>query len=58
METEMAEFNRQLEGTEDAEMQAMLISLLEIKSNKLRLFHENQGTLREQEALKRGTKQT
>ena len=54
----MAEFNRQLEGTEDAEMQAMLISLLEIKSNKLRLFHENQGTLREQEALKRGTKQT
>lgn len=52
METEMAECNRRLEGTEDAEMQAVLTSLLEIKSNKLRLFHENQGTLGRQEALK------
>ena len=50
METEMAQCNRQLEGTED-EMQAVLTSLLEINSNKLRLFHENQGTLG-QEALK------
>ena len=39
METEMAECNRRLEGTEDAEMQAVLMSLLEINSNKLRLFH-------------------
>ena len=52
METEMAECNRRLEGTEDAEMQAVLTSLLEINSNKLRLFHENQGTLGRQEALK------
>ena len=58
METEMAEFNRQLEGTEDAKMQAMLMSLLEIKSNKLCLFHENQGMLGQQEALKLGIKQT
>ena len=54
----MAEFNRQLEGTEDAKMQAMLMSLLEIKSNKLCLFHENQGMLGQQEALKLGIKQT
>ena len=33
-------------------MQAVLTSLLEINSNKLRLFHENQGTLGQQEALK------
>ena len=51
METEMAECNRRLEGTEDAEMQAVLMSLLEINSNKLRLFHQNQGTLGTQEAL-------
>lgn len=51
METEMAECNRRLEGTEDAEMRAVLTSLLEINSNKLRLFHENQGTLGRQEAL-------
>lgn len=48
----MAECNRGLEGTEDAEMQAVLTSLLEINSNKLRLFHEDQGTLGQQEALK------
>ena len=41
-----------LEGTEDAEMRAVLTSLLEINSNKLRLFHENQGTIGSQGALK------
>ena len=44
---------------EHAEMRAVLTSMLEIKSNKLRLVHENQGTLRQQEALierKLGTK--
>ena len=51
METEMAECNRRLEGTEDAEMRAVLTSLLEINSNKLRLFHQNQGTLGKHEAL-------
>ena len=35
----------------DDEMQAVLTSTLEISSNKLRLFHENQRTLRRQEAL-------
>ena len=57
----MAECNRQLEGTEDAEMRAVLTSMLKIKSNKLRLVHENQGTLGQQEALierKLGTKQS
>ena len=61
METGMPECNRQLEGTEDAEMQAVLTSMLEINSNKLRLFHKNQGTLGRQEALierKLGTKQS
>ena len=61
METGMAECNRQLEGTEDAEMRAVLTSMLQINSNKLRLFHENQGTLGQQEALierKLGTKQS
>jgi len=47
----MAECNRRLEGREDAEMRAVLTSLLEIKSNKLRVFHQNQGTLGKQEAL-------
>ena len=32
-------------------MRAMLMSFLEINSNKLRLFHQNQGTLRKHEAL-------
>ena len=61
METRMAECNRQLEGTEDFEMRAVLTSMLEIDSNKLRLFHENQGTRGRQEALikrKLGTKQS
>ena len=47
----MAECNKRLKGTEDAEMQAVLMSLLEINCNKLRLFHQNQGTLGTQEAL-------
>jgi len=51
MEAEMAECNRRLEGTKDAEMRAVLTSLLEINSNKLRVFHQNQGTLGKQEAL-------
>ena len=51
METEMAECNRRLEGTEDAEMPAVLMSFLEINSNKVRLFHQNQGALGKQEAL-------
>ena len=61
METRMAECNRQLEGIEDPKMRAVLTSMLEIKSNKLRLVHENQGTLGQQEALierKLGTKQS
>ena len=63
METGMAECNRQLEGTEDAKMQAVLTSMLEINSNKLCLFHKNQGTLAlgRQEApteRKLGTKQS
>ena len=51
METQMAECNRRLEGTENAEMRAVLTSLLEININKLRLFHQNQGTLGKHEAL-------
>ena len=51
METVMAECNRRLEGTEDAEMRAVLMSLLEINSNNLRLFHQKQGALGKQEAL-------
>ena len=47
----MAFTNPWLEGTEDAEMRAVLMSLLEINSNKLRLFHQKQGTLGTQEAL-------
>ena len=47
----MAECNRWLEGPEDAKIQAMLTSMLEINSNKLCLFLENQGTLEWQEAL-------
>jgi len=50
MEAEMAECNRRLEGTEDAEMRAVLMSLLEINSNILCVFHQNQGTLGKQEA--------
>ena len=47
----MAECNRgQLDGTEDAEMRAVLTSMLEINNNKLRLFQENQRTLGRQEA--------
>ena len=62
METRMTECNRRLEGTEDAEIRAVLRSMLEINSNKLRFFLENQRTLRRQEALiesgKLGTKQS
>lgn len=46
-----AECNRRLEGTEDTEMPTVLMSLLEINSNKLRLLYQNQGTLGKQEAL-------
>ena len=56
----MAECYRQLEGTEDAEMRVVLTSMLEINSNKLHLFHENQGTHAREEApieRKLGTKQ-
>ena len=51
METEMAECNRRLEGTEDAKMRSVLAGLLEINSIKLHLFHQNQGTLRKHKAL-------
>ena len=47
----MAECNRRLEGTEEAAMRAVLMSFLEINSNKLRLFHQNQRTRGKHEAL-------
>jgi len=56
MGAEIAECNRRLVGTEDAEMRAVFMSLLEINSNKLRVFHQNQGTLGKQEALAEGKK--
>ena len=51
MEKEMAEQSKRVELTTDGEERAVLHSLLEINSNKLRLFHEGQGTLRLQEAV-------
>ena len=41
----MAECNRRFERTKDAEMRAELKSLLEIDSDKLRAFHQGQGSL-------------
>ena len=41
----MAECNWQLEKTTDPEMRAVLMSLLEINSDKLQAFHENHGLL-------------
>lgn len=52
MEKEMSEHSKRLEQTTDSEEQAVLHSLLEINSNKLRLFHQGKGTLGLQEAVK------
>ena len=41
----MAECNWRFERTKDAEMRAALKSLLEIDSDKLRTFHQGQGSL-------------
>ena len=51
MENEMAEQSKRVEITTDSEERAVLYSLLEINSNKLRLFHEGQGTLKLKEAV-------
>ena len=54
MEREMADSNWRRERTEvDAEMCDVLTSLLEINSEKLRAFHERQGTLGLQAAIER-----
>ena len=56
MEKETAECNWRLEKTEDAEMRSVLTSLLEINCEKLRAFHEGQGTLRLQVAVEQRRK--
>ena len=45
MEKEMAECNWRFERTKDAEMRAVLKSLMEIDSDKLRAFHQGQSSL-------------
>ena len=47
----MSEHSKRVERMKDAGERAVLHSLLEINSNKLRLFHEGQGTLGLQEAV-------
>ena len=47
----MAEQSKCVEITTDSEEQAVLYSPLEINSNKLRLFHQGQGTLPLKEAV-------
>ena len=50
----MAENNMRLERGTDPDMSATLTSLLEIDCEKLRAFHEKQGTLRLQIAMEKG----
>ena len=52
----MAENNMRLERGTDPDMSATLTSLLEINCEKLRAFHEKQGTLRLQIAVEKGRK--
>ena len=56
MEKETAECNWRFERTEDAEMRAVLKSLLEIESDKLRALHKGQGSLGLQLAVEERTK--
>ena len=53
IEKEMAENNMRLERGTDPDMSATLTSLLEIDCEKLRAFHEKQGTLRLQMAVEK-----
>lgn len=51
LENEMAEHSKRVDMTTDSEERAVLYSLLEINNNKLRLFHQGQGTLQLKKAV-------
>lgn len=46
LEKEMADHSKRMEETENDEERAVMKSLLEVNSDKLRLYHERKGTLR------------
>ena len=46
LEKEMADHSKRMEETENDEEGAVMKSLLEVNSDKLRLYHERKGTLR------------